>query len=258
MLYGTYQVFLQAEVDPVLAPDGRVYHAQECCRDEAEAGTPHVNGGYKPGNVRYHTATNAQQHRFAMCLVHKQLLYDNIDRLELFVFLAGRYHDAWIHTFQLGVQAGNCAVCNNDAMLFKNYVLQVCKPGFVVVLYRSGTKCDQFGHTVGHAIETLYNISHGQAISLGMLLACKVSEAVTGLDPEVYYKLAALLEQYKLPSVLTLHPDKLMDILVMDKKRNGNEVDYIVLNSIGRASIQTISFDVIRTALENFPHAGNH
>ncbi len=115
-----------------------------------------------------------------------------------------------------------------------------------------------FGHTAGHAIETLYNLSHGQAISLGMLLACKVSEAVTGLDSQVYYQLTKLMEQYKLPSALTLHPDKLMDILAMDKKRNGNEVDYIVLNKIGSASIQTIPFDIIRTAIENFPHAGNH
>ncbi len=115
-----------------------------------------------------------------------------------------------------------------------------------------------FGHTAGHAIETLYSLSHGQAVALGMLIACRVSESINGIDTAVYDKLSTLLVQYKLPSSLSLHTDKLMDILIMDKKRNDDAIDYIVLKNIGEASIKTISFDIIRNAIDNFVHAGNH
>ncbi len=114
-----------------------------------------------------------------------------------------------------------------------------------------------FGHTVGHAIETLYQLPHGQAVALGMLVACKVSETVTQLDGHVYHRLTTVLQQYKLPYSLTLHPDRLMDILAMDKKRNDDKIDFIVLKNIGHAAIETIGFDVVRKAIDNFSYAGN-
>jgi 3-dehydroquinate synthetase len=48
-----------------------------------------------------------------------------------------------------------------------------------------------------------------------------------------------------------------MDILVMDKKRNDDKIDFIVLKNIGNATIETISFDVVRKAIDNFSYAGN-
>jgi hypothetical protein len=109
-----------------------------------------------------------------------------------------------------------------------------------------------FGHTAGHAIETLYNLPHGQAVSLGMLIACKVSERVCGLNPAIKESLSQLLLQYKLPVSLRLHPEQLMDVLVMDKKRSGDFIDYVLLNDIGSAFIKPIPFEIIQTALEDF------
>lgn len=109
-----------------------------------------------------------------------------------------------------------------------------------------------FGHTAGHAIETLYNLPHGQAVALGMLISCSISERVCNLDPLVKSQLTALLIKYKLPTLLRLHPEQLMDILVMDKKRNKEYIDYVLLNSIGSAFIKPLPFEVIREALDNF------
>lgn len=109
-----------------------------------------------------------------------------------------------------------------------------------------------FGHTAGHAIETLYNLPHGQAVALGMLLSCSIPGRVCNLDPLVKSQLTALLIKYKLPTLLRLHPEQLMDILVMDKKRNKEYIDYVLLNSIGSAFIKPLPFEVIREALDNF------
>ncbi len=115
-----------------------------------------------------------------------------------------------------------------------------------------------FGHTAGHAIETLYNLPHGQAVALGMLIACRVSEKENGLNSLIREQLADLLHRYKLPASLRLHPDRLMDILVMDKKRNSEHIDFILLNSIGSAYIKLLSFDTIQQALEEFTDAGHN
>ena len=37
-----------------------------------------------------------------------------------------------------------------------------------------------FGHTLGHALENQYELSHGQAVSIGMTYACHISEKITG------------------------------------------------------------------------------
>ncbi|OSZ79429.1 3-dehydroquinate synthase [Chitinophagaceae bacterium IBVUCB1] len=115
-----------------------------------------------------------------------------------------------------------------------------------------------FGHTAGHAIETLYNLPHGQAVSLGMLVACSISESECGLHPDVRRQLAMVLQQYKLPASLKLHTEQLMDILVMDKKRSNNTIDYIVLSSIGSALIKPLPFETIKQALDKFSDAGNY
>jgi 3-dehydroquinate synthase len=46
--------------------------------------------------------------------------------------------------------------------------------------FENGDEMLNFGHTLGHAIETQYELSHGQAVSLGMIYACKLSEQVLG------------------------------------------------------------------------------
>lgn len=99
---------------------------------------------------------------------------------------------------------------------------------------------------------------HGHAVALGMLIACIVSERVSGLDSEVRIKLVKLLQQYQLPVSHSINTAKIMDILKMDKKRNENDIDYIVLNQIGEGAIKTISFEVIQQALETFAHASNN
>ncbi len=37
-----------------------------------------------------------------------------------------------------------------------------------------------FGHTLGHAIENIYQLPHGHAVSIGMVAACAFSESLNG------------------------------------------------------------------------------
>lgn len=111
-----------------------------------------------------------------------------------------------------------------------------------------------FGHTAGHAFETLYTLPHGQAVGLGMIVACIVS----GLHGEETKRLSMLLQKYQLPVHIPFDTEEVMNVLQMDKKRNGNQIDYIVLKEIGEGAIKSLPFDTIRQALLSFKDVSNH
>jgi len=109
-----------------------------------------------------------------------------------------------------------------------------------------------FGHTAAHAIENLYEIPHGKAVGIGMVVACMISTDVAGLDKGVVDKLKALLAQYHLPIKMKFNTSKAMEILKMDKKRVDDNIDYIVLEKIGKAVVHALPFDVIEKALTSY------
>lgn len=114
------------------------------------------------------------------------------------------------------------------------------------------------GHTAGHALENLYHLLHGHAVAIGMVIACLISEQVCGLDTSVRHELSALLKKYKLPVTINFDIEKVLTLLKMDKKRNTDTVDYVLLNSIGNAIVKPLPFEVINDVLNQFAHAGSY
>lgn len=97
-----------------------------------------------------------------------------------------------------------------------------------------------FGHTLGHAIEHAAKLKHGHAISIGMMAACHISEKINDFTKQETERLAKILKQYQLPVSLPLKDYNIWEILLMDKKRNKDEMSFIVLNKIGKATIKNI------------------
>ena len=95
-----------------------------------------------------------------------------------------------------------------------------------------------FGHTLGHAIENIYELSHGQAISIGMVAASRLSEQITGFKETG--RVMQALAQYGLPIAADYDRKKAFDILKMDKKRVGKEMNYVLLKKIGNAVVESI------------------
>src|SRR4051794_14036222 len=88
-----------------------------------------------------------------------------------------------------------------------------------------------FGHTVGHAIENLYHIPHGHAVSIGMGIACKFSEKITGFKGTE--RVVNVLKQYGLPPHFDFDKAETFRILKSDKKKDNQSINYILLNKIG-------------------------
>ncbi len=96
-----------------------------------------------------------------------------------------------------------------------------------------------FGHTIGHAVETQYELMHGEAVAIGMTCACRFSEDLLGFRETE--RVTELLEKYKLPVNAAFNPAKVMSILKMDKKRVGETMNFILLEKIGKAKIVPIA-----------------
>jgi 3-dehydroquinate synthase len=98
-----------------------------------------------------------------------------------------------------------------------------------------------FGHTLGHALENQYELSHGEAISIGMSYASSLSTEILGFKNKD--RVMSLLENYGLPTSIPFDKGKVITVLKMDKKKTRSAVNFILLEKIGKAVIREISFD---------------
>jgi 3-dehydroquinate synthase len=106
-----------------------------------------------------------------------------------------------------------------------------------------------FGHTIGHAIENLYQIPHGHAVSIGMGVACKFSASELGFKDTD--RIVKVLKAYGLPPQFEFDKDEAFRILKNDKKKTNQSINYILLQKIGKAEIVPLSFEQIQTLIND-------
>lgn len=94
-----------------------------------------------------------------------------------------------------------------------------------------------FGHTLGHAIETLYDIPHGNAVSIGMVAACKISEEMNGFYSSEKEMVEVLLSRYQLPTRIVFDKERVWENLLKDKKAEQGFIHFILLNKIGEGVV---------------------
>jgi 3-dehydroquinate synthase len=111
-----------------------------------------------------------------------------------------------------------------------------------------------FGHTFGHAIEAGMGYGewlHGEAVGCGMVMAADLSVRVGQLTTDEAERLKKLVAALKLPTVPPrLGLERYMDLMSVDKKAEGGEVRYILLNGIGRSTIKAVDDQLVAQTLE--------
>ena len=112
---------------------------------------------------------------------------------------------------------------------------------------RGERKLLNFGHTLGHALENHYKLSHGEAISIGMCFAALLSNQYTRFRNAD--RLLSLLEKFELPCYLRFDKDKVFEAMSRDKKKAVDGIDFILLERIGKAVIKKIPLTELYAAL---------
>ena len=116
-----------------------------------------------------------------------------------------------------------------------------------------------FGHTLGHAYERLAGygtLTHGEAVSLGMVHAARLSErlgtAPTGVAAEIHASLEALGLPVDVASPERPALTELVAAAATDKKADGDRVAFVLLEAVGQALIRILTWDNIIEGLTPF------
>ena len=106
-----------------------------------------------------------------------------------------------------------------------------------------------FGHTFGHAIEKVAGISHGEAVSCGMAIAAALSVKKGLLTADENQRLLALLNSLNLPTHVGFDAKAVVNAIVKDKKREGNQIHFVLLDGIGSAIVDKITLAELEDAI---------
>ncbi|XVJ71033.1 MAG: 3-dehydroquinate synthase [Rhizobacter sp.] len=110
-----------------------------------------------------------------------------------------------------------------------------------------------FGHTFGHAIEAGLGYGqwlHGEAVGCGMVMASDLS-ARLGLMPASFVdRIRDLVARAGLPvRGPDLGADRYLDLMAVDKKAEGGEIRFVVIESMGRAAMRPVPETLVRETL---------
>ncbi len=103
-------------------------------------------------------------------------------------------------------------------------------------------KALNFGHTIGHAVETVNmgKLLHGECVALGMLPMC---------SEDIKPRLEKVLKQNNLPTAIQDDADKLLKVMKHDKKADGDSVDAVFVEEIGKFKLKKVKTDDLKNLL---------
>lgn len=118
-------------------------------------------------------------------------------------------------------------------------------------------KLVNFGHTIGHAIESLSletdnPLLHGEAVAIGMIAEAKIAHLQHMLSEEELQTIQNALQHAGLPTNTDItDKEQIIDKMKSDKKNVGGEINFTLLSRIGKGEInQTVSDNILVQVLD--------
>ena len=102
-----------------------------------------------------------------------------------------------------------------------------------------------FGHTVGHGIEKYsnYNISHGNAVAVGMVIASRGAWRMGLCSGDCHREIVEAIRRFNLPWETDITAEQLVEAAFYDKKRSGGRITLILPEKIGECVLKSFSLD---------------
>lgn len=103
-------------------------------------------------------------------------------------------------------------------------------------------KALNFGHTLGHAIETYRmgfdaskHLLHGEAIAIGLVLETFISKEVFGFPNQDLERLKSFIDTiYTKQFFSTTDQNEIINLMKFDKKNVGTDINFVLLEEIGK------------------------
>ncbi|MBC8048250.1 MAG: 3-dehydroquinate synthase [Fimbriimonadaceae bacterium] len=128
-------------------------------------------------------------------------------------------------------------------------------------MYESGLrKILNFGHTIGHAVETLSlqndskPLLHGEAIAIGMICEAWLSNILNGLTENELNEIVSVIKtHYPKYAISNINFNQVMNIIKQDKKNVGDKFSFSLLKETGVCEFDKhVSTDLIKRSLEYY------
>ncbi len=110
------------------------------------------------------------------------------------------------------------------------------------------------GHTWGHALEKITGMSHGRAVSIGLVFAARLSEYKGLLKPEARTRITELLSRLGLPTSDNTDPMQVLEALLKDKKRESDHIHFVLIKGIGEVVVEALPIKWLRAFVEKYRH----
>ncbi|MBT8324295.1 MAG: 3-dehydroquinate synthase [Winogradskyella sp.] len=116
-----------------------------------------------------------------------------------------------------------------------------------------------FGHTIGHAIESYFlninnrrSLLHGEAIAIGMVVEAYMSLKLQGLQLEELHQIkATILKWFGQEHIKPIDYEPIIDLMRFDKKNSHGKIKYVLINSIGKATFDLeVDSTVVKEGLD--------
>ncbi|MBP9759438.1 3-dehydroquinate synthase [Candidatus Dojkabacteria bacterium] len=107
-----------------------------------------------------------------------------------------------------------------------------------------------FGHTIGHAIESLsfdtnYPLLHGEAIAIGMIAEAYISLRLGKVTQQEFNEIQKGIQNVGLPiGIEDLEISQIQKLILKDKKNDAGVIKWTLLNSIGKCEFDVIVEDM--------------
>ncbi|MDR0418589.1 MAG: 3-dehydroquinate synthase [Prevotellaceae bacterium] len=135
---------------------------------------------------------------------------------------------------------------NEDADVMEHLVYESVKIKADIVTkdeYEHGERRKlNLGHTFAHAIEKISNLSHGEAVSIGLVMASQTSVQLGLMREEEKKRVVNILNKLTLPIAVNIPHPTLFDAIHKDKKKSGNSIHIILPVGIGDCEVHNVLF----------------
>jgi 3-dehydroquinate synthase len=103
-----------------------------------------------------------------------------------------------------------------------------------------------FGHTIGHALETVsgYSVSHGHAVAIGLVAESYLSLLLGLLSEFSFVRILKIFEKYEISLSLEWRPSPkmLLNAMVCDKKSLNGVPRFVLIKDVGEPVVKALSY----------------
>lgn len=109
-----------------------------------------------------------------------------------------------------------------------------------------------FGHTLGHAVESLEKLPHGISVAAGMNLAAAISMRLGYLPREEFTEIKSLLGSFGYPGGFSsASAAEIKRCVMKDKKREGSGVNFVLIGKIGKGFYELIDINTLEEIIDD-------